>query len=514
LVVEVVAVSLPNWWPKLVGEGRYALQVVLTVCLTTAIFAGDRLRQEAAVLGRALHRSVFPWRLMACQLGAYTVFAVLTPLLVAYRAWESAYAAVWLGIWAVAGLAAAGLWCAVLFPPRAWWHFARRVRGELGLAVAVGVVAWFSARYSEELWGSLADVTLTAVAVVLRVAFDEVLIDTTARVVGTPGYAVQIGHVCSGYEGFGLVAAVIGSYLWLARASLRFPAALLLLPLGVVASWVLNVFRITALLSIGACGWTRVAGGGFHTHAGWLAFNVVALGVIALSWYLPAFRRDPRPARQTPRGPNPAPALLLPLMAVVATAMVTGAISEDGFDRFYPVRVVAAGAVLWAYRGEYTRLGWGWSWAAAGIGLLVFAAWIGLDRVFPPDAAAGHEGGKFLTYMWWEKGLWVGARILGAVVTVPLVEELAFRGYLLRRLRGDDLSAPPVRRWSWFAVVASAIVFGILHPGHWVAGVAAGVAYAWAYHRRGRLGDAVLAHAVTNGALAAYVLATGNWSLW
>src|SRR4051812_17240422 len=76
LAVEVLAVSLPNWWPKLVGEGRYALQVVLTVGLTTAVFAGGRLRHEAAVLGRALHRSVFPWRLMACQLGAYLVFAV------------------------------------------------------------------------------------------------------------------------------------------------------------------------------------------------------------------------------------------------------------------------------------------------------------------------------------------------------------------------------------------------------------------------------------------------------
>jgi hypothetical protein len=30
----------------------------------------------------------------------------------------------------------------------------------------------------------------------------------------------------------------------------------------------------------------------------------------------------------------------------------------------------------------------------------------------------------------------------------------------------------------------------------------------------GRLGDAVLAHAVTNALIVAYVLATGTWSLW
>ncbi len=34
----------------------------------------------------------------------------------------------------------------------------------------------------------------------------------------------------------------------------------------------------------------------------------------------------------------------------------------------------------------------------------------------------------------------------------------------------------------------------------------AGVAYAWAMLRRGKIGDAVIAHATTNALLAAYVL--------
>jgi hypothetical protein len=38
--------------------------------------------------------------------------------------------------------------------------------------------------------------------------------------------------------------------------------------------------------------------------------------------------------------------------------------------------------------------------------------------------------------------------------------------------------------------------------------------YALALSRRGRLSDAVLAHATTNALLAAYVLTTGAWSLW
>ena len=63
------------------------------------------------------------------------------------------------------------------------------------------------------------------------------------------------------------------------------------------------------------------------------------------------------------------------------------------------------------------------------------------------------------------------------------------------------------------AVVLSSAAFGALH-GRWLAGMLAGALYALAYYRRGRLGDAVLAHATTNALIAAYVLATGTWSLW
>ena len=42
----------------------------------------------------------------------------------------------------------------------------------------------------------------------------------------------------------------------------------------------------------------------------------------------------------------------------------------------------------------------------------------------------------------------------------------------------------------------------------------AGLAYAWLYVRTGKLWVAVIAHAVTNGVLGAWVLATGNWQFW
>jgi CAAX prenyl protease-like protein len=98
-------------------------------------------------------------------------------------------------------------------------------------------------------------------------------------------------------------------------------------------------------------------------------------------------------------------------------------------------------------------------------------------------------------------------------VIVPLSEELAFRGYLLRRIVRDDfwdvdLSAAARRP---VAVIVSSLVFGLLH-GAFIAGTLAGVAYALVLRHRGRLGDAILAHAVTNALVVGYTLLTGDWS--
>jgi CAAX prenyl protease-like protein len=107
---------------------------------------------------------------------------------------------------------------------------------------------------------------------------------------------------------------------------------------------------------------------------------------------------------------------------------------------------------------------------------------------------------------------WVVFRVVGSVVTVPVAEELAFRGYALRRLASSDFEQTPLR-FTWLSFLLSSILFGALH-GRWLAGTVAGMFYACALYRRGRVGDAILAHATTNALIAADVLILGNWNLW
>ncbi|MFZ0229710.1 MAG: CAAX prenyl protease-related protein, partial [Mycobacterium sp.] len=105
-------------------------------------------------------------------------------------------------------------------------------------------------------------------------------------------------------------------------------------------------------------------------------------------------------------------------------------------------------------------------------------------------------------------------RVLAAIVTVPLAEELAFRGFLLRRLVAIDFESVSFRSYRWFALLASSLVFGLLHGGYWIPGTLAGILLAYAAIRRGRIGDAVVAHATANALLAVYVLTYHKWHLW
>ena len=96
---------------------------------------------------------------------------------------------------------------------------------------------------------------------------------------------------------------------------------------------------------------------------------------------------------------------------------------------------------------------------------------------------------------------------------MPLAEELAFRGYLTRKLVSPAFETVRPGHFTWLSFVVSSALLGLLH-GRWVAGTLAGMAYAGALYRRGQVAEAVYAHMTTNVLLAGYVLWFGRWSMW
>ena len=191
------------------------------------------------------------------------------------------------------------------------------------------------------------------------------------------------------------------------------------------------MLRIAALIAVGDLGRPEVAVGGFHSQAGWLAFNGIGLGLVVLARRGRLFSRagaGEEHGHEPAATVNPTAVYLGPMVAMALAMMITTAASDAGFDRFYAVRVLAAGSVLWHFRREYAGLRWSGSWYAAAAGLAVFALWMAMEPA--PQGSSMNAIPDALARMpraW--AAAWLVARAIGSVIVVPVAEELAFRGY-------------------------------------------------------------------------------------
>jgi exosortase E/protease (VPEID-CTERM system) len=417
------------------------------------------------------------------------------------------------GAWLAAGSIALALAAFAFVPPGLWWEAARATGHTWMYASGAGIAACLLGNASRMLWGPAGHLTFLLAKAFLGIFVSGIVADPATDTIGFRAFDVQIAAPCSGLEGIGLMIVFGGVWLWLFRREFRFPQALLLIPAGVAVIFAMNVLRIAALVLIGAAGAQGVALGGFHSQAGWMAFIAVAVGFALTAQRLPWVTVAVRTAAAADRSAeNPTAGYLVPFLAILAAAMISRA-SAAGFEWLYPLRFLAAAAALWFYRRKYAALDWKFGWMAPAIGTLVFVMWIGLDSIRGGAVENGIASG-LAALPAPARFAWLGVRALAAVTTVPIAEELAFRGFLIRRLMAADFESVDSRKSAWLPVLISSAAFGALHGDRWLAGTAAGALYAAALRWRGRIGDAVAAHAATNTLLAAWVLIGGRWNLW
>lgn len=182
------------------------------------------------------------------------------------------------------------------------------------------------------------------------------------------------------------------------------------------------------------------------------------------------------------------------------------------------IRVGVLAAIIWIFSRrvldvQVTR----WAGSVA-VGIGVFVIWVGPDLLWPAwrehwllqNAVTGRVESSFPEAA---RGdiLAVLLRAVRAIIIVPIVEELFWRGWLMRWLVDMDFKRVPLGTFSTYAFTATAILFAVEHGAFWDVGLAAGIIYNWWMLRTRRLGDLILAHAVTNACLVAYVLASGRW---
>jgi uncharacterized protein len=348
----------------------------------------------------------------------------------------------------------------------------------------------------------LRQVTFQSVLSVLNVFGVEAVAKPAEYVLSSNSFSLYIAPSCSGVEGFGLTTLFLGCYFYAFREHLRFPNVWVLLPIGLLLSWALNVIRIAALFSIGTKGNPELAGTGFHSHAGWLMFSILTFTIIGVSTSVPWFRRG-NTAWQ-PLLEDWTAARALPFAAFMGAALLLSTFTVVP-DLWYFVKVVAMSSMLAAFLPVYRmRLFWRIDMLVVLAGIAIGLLWIAFgsqdeSRALALNTAlASLPGGVWIC--------WVLARLIGTIVLVPVVEELMFRGYLLERFLHRDGFMKAV------GFLLSTGLFAVMH-GRWALAGCAGLVYGLLYLRSYRVTDTILAHSASNAIIGFYALATAKWSL-
>ena len=183
----------------------------------------------------------------------------------------------------------------------------------------------------------------------------------------------------------------------------------------------------------------------------------------------------------------------------------------------YPVKAALVGAVLICFRKHYREIRLGdlgrpiFTAASLLAGLAVFWLWIHMDWSFGTlGAPAGFDPNVFAGA---EKVGMTAARLAGAVLVVPVMEELFWRSFLIRYIISSDFSKVPVGTFSWASFLITVVLFGLEHH-YFLAGMMAGAVFNLLLYMTRSISQCILAHAVANLALGIYVLQTGRWHFW
>ena len=155
------------------------------------------------------------------------------------------------------------------------------------------------------------------------------------------------------------------------------------------------------------------------------------------------------------------------------------------------------------------------------LGVLVFVVWIAPDLLIPgyrhhwlfENPLTGSARPTLQSDTLHQPAALI-LRTLRAVAIVPIVEELFWRGWLMRWLIAPDVRSVALGTYSAQAFWVVAVLFASEHGSYWDVGLMAGVAYNWWMIRTRSLGDLILAHGVTNLCLSVYVIAAGKWEYW
>lgn len=220
------------------------------------------------------------------------------------------------------------------------------------------------------------------------------------------------------------------------------------------------------------------------------------------------------PLTQKLRG-SPIWVRVAPFVIFIALTACQGWFGEAGRYWFYLAKTLVGAWLVWSIWPAVLEMRWTLSWEAVVVGIAVFAMWVGLDGLYPKLGKAGAPWNAHVQFGQGSALAWmfIVVRLLGSSLVVPPLEEVFYRSFLYRYIVKVDFQAVPLGTFHWTAFLATSAVFGLEHY-QWLAGILCGFAYQGLVCWKGRLGDAMTAHALTNLLLGLWVVFRGAWQFW
>ena len=191
-------------------------------------------------------------------------------------------------------------------------------------------------------------------------------------------------------------------------------------------------------------------------------------------------------------------------------------LTVEGFfpDRhylFYPVKTILVAAVLAWYWRALPALTPAAPIRSVALGVVAVVLWIALDPLLVHYDQPLVGRNPFHLYPAAEAWVLFGFRLVGITFCVPVMEELFWRGFLMRWLIKEDFTSVPLGTYQPLSFWITTACFAAVHGPEWPLAVVAGLIYGFWFVRTKSLGNVMLAHGVTNLLLILYCLITNDW---
>ena len=222
---------------------------------------------------------------------------------------------------------------------------------------------------------------------------------------------------------------------------------------------------------------------------------------------------------------------VLPFVIFLAVGALAGKAFAGAEYWMYAAKTLGVGALLWFWRRRLPEMRWAFSVEGVVVGIGIAVLWLGLSGQIPSlgrtwdlirEATGGPAAPTPKAMEAWNPvaffqgqpllgWAFVMIRVLGRSLVVPALEEVFYRSFMYRYIVKPEFESVAHSTFHLAAFGVTSAFFGLSHTDHWVPGLLCGMSYQWLVIRKGRLGDAMLAHAITNLVISGYAIGTNRW---